>query len=157
MDSSKRLAAIAAILNELGIEADLDSHDSRLQMQKSIYLAQAAGLDLGYRFNWYVRGPYSPNLADDYYEAFRDPDFAGTYIASQDLRNRLQGVKNAIGSSPSSATTTEWLEALASVDFIRRVQRKRSLEEARKKFEAEKPKLVRFFDQAFETSTSLGS
>jgi hypothetical protein len=28
------------------------------------FLLQLSGLGLGYRFNWYIRGPYSPGLAD---------------------------------------------------------------------------------------------
>ena len=43
----------------------MDHFDDRLVLQKAIYLAQAAGLGLGYQFHWYVRGPYCSLLAAD--------------------------------------------------------------------------------------------
>ena len=39
-----------------------DSFDDRLICQKKIYLLQSLGTNLGYTYNWYVRGPYSPAL-----------------------------------------------------------------------------------------------
>lgn len=39
--------------------------DNRLILQKRIYLMQLFGIDLGYRYNWYMHGPYSPSLTED--------------------------------------------------------------------------------------------
>lgn len=47
---------------------NLGEFRSRLILQKFVYLMQEFGFDLGYPFGWYIRGPYSPSLADD---AFR--------------------------------------------------------------------------------------
>lgn len=52
-------------LDQLGLPARLSSFDDRLILQKAVYLAQAAGVDLGYFFHWYLRGPYSPSLTRD--------------------------------------------------------------------------------------------
>jgi len=52
-------------LNALGQDLDLSSFDQRLILQKTIYLVQAANVDLGYSFHWYLRGPYSPALTRD--------------------------------------------------------------------------------------------
>src|SRR5947207_10603765 len=43
----------------------LDNFPDRLVLQKAIYLAQAAGVQLGYQFHWYLKGPYSPGLTRD--------------------------------------------------------------------------------------------
>jgi len=41
-------------------------------VQKAVYLLQALGFPTGYDFSMYIRGPYSPELADDYIELARE-------------------------------------------------------------------------------------
>src|SRR3989442_1336381 len=53
------------VLEALGRELRLDDFPSRLSLQKTIYLVQAAGVDLGYSYSWYLRGPYSSALTRD--------------------------------------------------------------------------------------------
>lgn len=48
-------------------EFNSDDFISRLRMQKYVYLARFFDIDLGYKYNLYLRGPYSPSLAEDYY------------------------------------------------------------------------------------------
>lgn len=42
--------------------------EERKQFQKTVYLMQAFGISLGYKFRWYIHGPYSSALADVGYE-----------------------------------------------------------------------------------------
>jgi hypothetical protein len=49
------------ILNAL-TTFDLSKFDDRLRLQKLVFLARKLGHDLGYSYNWYARGPYSPSL-----------------------------------------------------------------------------------------------
>ncbi|HZZ71301.1 MAG TPA: hypothetical protein VFE24_03555, partial [Pirellulales bacterium] len=56
--------AIKLMLDELGIPETIATVDDRKRVQKAVYLGQRAGMNLGYRFGWYVRGPYSSALAD---------------------------------------------------------------------------------------------
>ncbi|BCU68703.1 hypothetical protein HS7_21400 [Sulfolobales archaeon HS-7] len=44
-----------------------NSFDDRLRLQKYVFIMEKLGLNLGYDFNEYLRGPYSPGLAMDYY------------------------------------------------------------------------------------------
>lgn len=52
----------------------LNSFNERLKLQKTIFLLQESSNKirnnsiLNYSFNWYLRGPYSPNLTEDEYE-----------------------------------------------------------------------------------------
>ena len=46
----------------------IDSFENRLKLQKIVYIAKYFGIDLGYTFNEYLRGPYSHELANDYYK-----------------------------------------------------------------------------------------
>ncbi len=49
-------------------EFKLDTLSNRIIFQKTIYLLQELGLDVGYKFNWYIYGPYSSQLASDGFE-----------------------------------------------------------------------------------------
>ena len=60
MDTS--LIVLQLVLSELGVEPTIENLDDRIRLQKAMYLSQEAGVRLGYRFSWYVRGPYSQAL-----------------------------------------------------------------------------------------------
>lgn len=53
------------IIGKLEIEDDL--YD-RVRLQKYVHIAQHCGLDMGYDFSLYIYGPYSTDLAINYYE-----------------------------------------------------------------------------------------
>jgi len=67
------LSVLAGVLAELSRATaerfDAKSFPSRLRIQKSVYLLGALGMRemKSYGFSYYVRGPYSPVLAKDYY------------------------------------------------------------------------------------------
>jgi len=73
------LSSLAEILAELSRATsksyDASSFDSRLRIQKSIYLLSALGVPevRSYSFSYYLRGPYSPSLAKDYYAIEKTP------------------------------------------------------------------------------------
>jgi len=69
MERMKKLVAlIRESENKLGIKVNLDNFQDRLVIQKLVYLLELSGIDLGYRFSLYVRGPYSPDLTRDIYD-----------------------------------------------------------------------------------------
>jgi len=47
---------------------NMNYFNNRLKLQKFIYLVQATGLNLGYNFRLYLRGPYSTMLAREGFE-----------------------------------------------------------------------------------------
>jgi len=68
LNRRKMLLSFIRMLEGEGIfKFNLDDFDSRLRLQKYVYLARPFGLRLGYGFSLYIRGPYSPDLARDYY------------------------------------------------------------------------------------------
>ena len=52
-------------LKQLGMDLKIESFNDRLVLQKSVMLIQKAGVNLGYSYNWHLRGPYSPGLTSD--------------------------------------------------------------------------------------------
>jgi len=68
MNRIEKLAGFVKALEDEGIfEFNVNRFDNRLKLQKYVYLARKFGFDLGYRYNLYIHGPYSPELANDYY------------------------------------------------------------------------------------------
>lgn len=113
--TAARTRTLAAFLKRLG-GLDLQSFRGRLILQKTVYLLQAFGFYLGYRYNWYLYGPYSPDLTKDAFSivesfgeakpvAFTDPS----------LEQRFQAFVKFLGSKKADA---EWLELVASIHFL---------------------------------------
>ena len=117
-----KLIALKLFLEELGVPSNIDTVDERKRVQKTIYLGQIAGVDLGYHFGWYLKGPYSPELTKDYYdldEALIDGDleYQKKDLKGQ-LKEKLQSIKSIV-TQPSDVpfSQADWLELLASVHY----------------------------------------
>lgn len=52
------------LFNEIGLPIEITQFNGRLLFQKTVYLLQEMGLHFGYSYGWYIRGPYSPAVAD---------------------------------------------------------------------------------------------
>jgi hypothetical protein len=109
-------------LDALDRTLDLSSFGHRLILQKTVYLAQACGVDLGYDFHWYLRGPYSPALTRD---AFAVKAELG--LNAEDLRDwkldprshaRLATLRNLMPTDENTSSLSKRLELLASVHFV---------------------------------------
>ncbi len=115
-----RQIADILVLNALGIKPSMAQFRDRLVVQKTIYLAQEIGIDLGYHFGWYLRGPYCSVLSDDMFAAIADPDGVDNALARWKLDpawgkplGKLQKLIGTLGSDLASR-----LELLASVQFL---------------------------------------
>jgi uncharacterized protein YwgA len=109
-------------LDALAIRFSLDTFTDRMALQKVIYLCQAASVHLGYRYNWYLRGPYSPDLTRDAFDLKAKQgsgfdDTAGWSLDGASLQ-RLQELRPLWESQPESSRP-RWLELLASVLFLK--------------------------------------
>jgi len=116
----ERQIGLALALNELGVSSDVSEFDSRLILQKIVYLIEEAGIKLGYGFNWYLRGPYSPVLTRDLFDlASTKEDTAGWVLDSQSkaIASRLKPLLNNSSHSDGSSQSRR-LELLASLHFL---------------------------------------
>jgi hypothetical protein len=147
------------VLNELG-GADITTQDDRISIQKLICLVQEAGLQLGYSFNWYVRGPYSPGLTSDYYQIASNRETieadASSYTLSQPAREAVQEV-GGIANAPAQTNLPKvlWLELIASIAFLVRRYRM-SRESAEAKIQTSKPYLAPHFNAGYEALAGAG-
>lgn len=67
--SSRSAVELGYILKHVpGYELSMDEFDDRLRFQKTVYLLQAFGINRGYDFSRYLRGPYCSLAAHDGYD-----------------------------------------------------------------------------------------
>jgi uncharacterized protein YwgA len=64
MENRKTL--LPGLLKRVG-NFDISNLGGRIICQKTVYLLQKFGIDLSYKFDWYIYGPYSKDLADESY------------------------------------------------------------------------------------------
>ena len=155
----RRLHNLQLVLEQLGLGTGIDSIDQRVTLQKAVYLAQEAGIPLLYRYNWYVMGPYSPNLTRDYYALQEQPEEAMASIKNMTLKEpfalavtQLKGVIDP----PENVDLNrrDWLELLASAHYLR-AKVELDQDGTRVRLDAVKPHLSHYTDQATETLKQL--
>ena len=147
-----KLIVLKLFLDELGIGSEIDTFDERKSIQKAVYLGQLTGADLSYRFGWYLKGPYSPSLAEDYYhladELEVDSESYQKYQLKKSLRDKLKKIQPLLEVPKKiRLLKKEWLELLASCDYLRRV-RKLSNDKADEVLKKEKPELYEYAHRA---------
>ena len=113
--------SVKLTIEDLGLEFKIDSFEDRLILQKVIYLSQTAGVNLGYYYQWYLYGPYSPSLTRDEYAVAMDIsaglDESAGWKLDDTSRQRL-GKMRAIFKEPQRDKLAKKLELLASVHFL---------------------------------------
>jgi len=154
-----KLILLKLFLDELGVPSSINTLDDRKKVQKAIYLGQLSGVDLGYRFGWYLMGPYSTALTRDYYSLAEDIESGDegyqNKTLKKDIKCKIEKVKplfNMPGNFPLAEE--DWLELLSSFHFLKKV-RKLSDEDAQKVLKEEKPRLVSFVDDAKSALTAV--
>jgi len=147
-----RLIALQLFLDQLGVSHEIGSLEDRVRVQKAVYLGQLSGVDLGYRFSWYLRGPYSSKLTKDYYEV-KDAITTGEVdykkmVLKPSISEKLSAVSPLLKKPETIPLENEaWLELVASYHYLRKVGGY-SHDEALTTFEKEKSHLVKFVSVA---------
>ena len=98
-----------------------DSTRERLILQKTIYLLEESGMQLGYGFGWYKYGPYSQDLVQDAYsvlysneEHYKTATSEWKFSPESDIA--FKGFKATFNDILGNA---EMLELVASIHFIK--------------------------------------
>ena len=148
------LIALKLFLDQVEQPANIATVDDRMSLQKVIYLGQIFGADLGYRYSWYVRGPYSPSLTQDYYALSGELAAGDSSYQTRTLNDRLKSALNsarALLRKPEHVTLSipHWYELLASLDFLMRVSKKPRADAAAL-VRAQKPHLAEWIDTGLQ-------
>lgn len=95
---------------ELGWSFDVKKFDDRVLLQKYVFLSRFFGYDLGYYYNMYLYGPYSSDLANDYYNLPPGKERSEKYLdwdKKEDFINLVKGKKR------------RWLEIASTIMSLR--------------------------------------
>ena len=114
------IGKVRSVLSDAGVDLDLGKFDHRVIAQKTVFLLQLKGLDMGYDFGMYLRGPYSPSLTRDLFE---DPMMQGHKEMLTDQESEMvKGLVEKFGNSPID------LEIAGTYAFLRGVENRTAFE-----------------------------
>jgi uncharacterized protein YwgA len=155
-----RLVVLGRVAEALAEDVQISTFECRKRFQKAIYLAQTAGVDLGYRFGWYLKGPYSTALTRDYYSMAEALAGGDQISAQQQLKNEIRAKLAGIlplFTVPQGVplNKADWMELLASWHYLRKVSRF-DHEEARAFMQDRKSHLVPFIARANDQLAAFG-
>ncbi|MDO8633783.1 MAG: hypothetical protein Q7K34_00655 [archaeon] len=97
-------------------ELNMNEYPDRLMLQKIVYLLQETGINFGYDFNWYVKGPYCTQLAADSFDLF-EQKIKPKSIKLSEKENKL--IKNLKKDFTHTVKSDNELELLGSLVYIR--------------------------------------
>lgn len=110
------------LYNDLGVEPRLDNFASRKQLQKLTYLIEAFGIFLGFKFSWYIHGPYDRKLTAVLYD---DVGGESDRIVDDKYQNEgeiIKKLKEFLGRDIHSSRTLELIVSLHYLDYLGRRQ-----------------------------------
>ena len=152
----RRQIGLRLVLDQLRLPVQVGSFEDRLILQKAVYLAQAAGVHLGYYFRWYLRGPYCPSVAEDGFcvaaELAQDVDDSKGWSLDAASTERAMGIRGLVTGGDRTALAKR-LELLASVHFL--IDRKQVSGQSPEKIAAVLKKFGKDFD-ANDVRLALG-
>lgn len=106
---------LAVLFHKLGKNISTDNFVDRLEVQKIAYLAQIQGIDLGYEFEWYLRGPYCNQVSEDAPAASKSALEEHRDIDAGQIDEFARYIK-------PHTEDAEWLEIAASLIYLKRNQ-----------------------------------
>lgn len=119
----KRHVAVYLLMQAFG-GLRMNDFTGRLRLQKLVYLFQVLGVDLQFRFGWYLRGPYSRGLAGVGFELVRDEnvrELVEEYGLSPESSNRVELLKELVNEQRAGLDEADWLELLSSIHYIKHI------------------------------------
>ena len=111
----KEWELIGGLLRRIG-NYNVFKYENRIAVQKLTYILQYGfGDNLGYHFNWYVHGPYSPQLAKDFYKLEDTNNVSAIGYKSRETENRFEKFVQLIGEDKYDINL---LEIVASMIYV---------------------------------------
>jgi uncharacterized protein YwgA len=144
-------AELAWLIDFLGLTVkelvDPSSLEARLKVQKAVFLLKSLNVKpfSGYGFNLYIRGPYSPSLAADYY------GLEGVSATPVDLSGLEKTVRWFVSHD------ADWLEVASSIMSIKERYPEAKPEETYSVLSLSKPWVPRdFFTRTYRSLRDKG-
>ena len=94
-------------------ELDSTKFEDRLCAQKILYiLQQGFGLNFDYKYEWYLYGPYSVELSQDFYQVKNTYNLEETSFKSKDLEHKFINALNFFKEIKPNKHTIELLSTI---------------------------------------------
>lgn len=128
MQISRKTIELKICIDALGfIDSNSDMNDFKTIsiVQRSVYLLQEFGLDLGYRYMWHLKGPYSSSLENIYSELICNQQLFKKLNRKAKLKENTQIIMNTCkdfvnNTKPKNKTMAEWLELVTSLHYLKK-------------------------------------
>lgn len=104
---------VSTLFESLEQELSVDTFSARKKLQKLVYLSEVFGIDMGFKFHWYIHGPYSPRLTRVMFDKEK-----GKSAKIKDMPNfedKISELKDFLGDDISDSNR---LELVASVHYV---------------------------------------
>lgn len=111
------------IYRELEVNTDLSSFSNRKLLQKLTYLIEVFGINLGFKFSWYVHGPYDRHLTSVLYDD--SPEESNRSVSENS--NQSQCLKNLKEFLGNDITSSRNLELIVSLHYLNHIGKKDNL------------------------------
>ncbi len=159
MNMKKAQISLKLFLDALDIPSKISTLADRKRVQKAVYIGQKAGANLGYSYGWYLLGPYSPELTQDYftlnYDLINEDSEYNSYKLVESLSNKLNGIKSLMEVPQEvNLPQEDWLELVASIIYS--MKETNDVGRTKAKLSLQKDHLMAYFDVAFKLSTDQG-
>jgi len=110
------------LYNNLGVEPRLDNFASRKQLQKLTYLIEAFGIFLGFKFSWYLHGPYDRRLTAVLYDDDKEESARQVLDVYPNEDEIIKRLKEFLGRDVHFSRTLELIVSLHYLDYLGRRQ-----------------------------------
>jgi len=150
MDTNLQL--LKQFYRELNVPETVEGINQRMILQKVALLGQTMGVSLDYTYNWYVKGPYSPTLTEDYFKLQGYLAEDSQFNFNEETKSKLAILSQIIHKQDEdNSILPRWVEALASLAFLINKSHKTE-EQATQVLLSEKPHIeTRMRDEALAT------
>ncbi len=119
MEFEEEIHKFILICNKLSINSYLSTFSDRKRLQKIFYILKQFGLNFRVKYNWYKHGPYSPKLANIYYQVNKIQN-QSEIIKNKSLnKSDLIIIEKANPFINDMKNSTNQLEYYASILFIK--------------------------------------
>ena len=108
---------LAGLFHGLDKHFLMEQFDDKLEVQKITFLAQEFGIDLGYFFEWYIRGPYCKQVSADAHKVI-DNDIKVSDLGNVGLD--VEQIKSFAEILKPHLNDTDWLEIAASIIYLKK-------------------------------------
>lgn len=114
--SDSKVIKLSALFSDLDKQILMNEFEDKLIVQKIVYLAQESGIDLGYDFEWYLRGPYCKEISGDAHKII-DSGIESTPTEAGLDEERIRAFKDVF---QHHFNDPEWLEIAGSLVYLRK-------------------------------------